>query len=51
MFTSKIIATLEDKKLQALEQIPNDHLLSPYNVDPCTNVANTKNRIQNFAFS
>lgn len=45
------MATLADRRLRALDQIPDDHLLPPYEGKPFAGAADAKERVQDYAFS
>ena len=45
------MATLEDRKLRALDLIPNPHLIAPTINETFVDSTVAKNRVQDFAFS
>ena len=45
------MATLADRKSRALERIPDDHLLPPYEREPFATAVDAKDRVQKYAFS
>lgn len=45
------MATLADRRSRALERIPDDHLIPPYEGEPFTTAIDAKDRVQDYAFS
>ncbi len=45
------MATLADRKSRALERIPDDHLIPPYEKEPFATTVDAKDRVQDHAFS